>query len=58
MRMRMRKRLLQAGAMGKLALGAVLLAVGLFIASGLDKALEAFALTHRPAWLIDVTTRF
>lgn len=56
--MRMRKRLLQAGAMGKLALGAVLLAVGLFIASGLDNALEAFALTHRPAWLIDVTTRF
>lgn len=56
--MRMRHRMLQAGAMGKLVLGAFLLLVGLFIVSGLDKSLEAFAVAHSPAWLIDVTTRF
>lgn len=55
---RTRQRLLQAGALGKNLLGAVFLAIGLSIVSGLDKSLEAFLVAHSPAWLVDLTTRF
>lgn len=56
--MRTRQRLLQAGSLGKIILGVVFLAVGLSIVSGLDKSLEAFAVGHSPAWLVDLTTRY
>lgn len=56
--MRWRNRLLTAGKTGKFALGAVLLAVGLLIFSGLDKTIEAVLVDASPDWLTNLTTRY
>lgn len=53
-----RGRLLNAGKAGKMALGGLLLALGLMIASGLDKRIETFLVDLSPAWLTELTTRF
>jgi cytochrome c biogenesis protein CcdA len=53
-----RGRLLNAGKAGKMALGGLLLALGLMIASGLDKRIETFLVDVSPAWLTELTTRF
>jgi cytochrome c biogenesis protein CcdA len=53
-----RGRLLNAGKAGKMALGGLLLALGLMIASGLDKRIETLLVDLSPAWLTDLTTRF
>jgi cytochrome c biogenesis protein CcdA len=53
-----RGRLLNAGRAGKMALGGVLLTLGLMIASGLDKRIETFLVDLSPAWLTALTTRF
>ncbi len=53
-----RGRLLNAGKAGKMALGSLLLALGLMIASGLDKRIETFLVDLSPAWLTELTTRF
>jgi cytochrome c-type biogenesis protein len=53
-----RGRLLNAGKAGKKALGGLLLALGLMIASGLDKRIETFLVDLSPAWLTELTTRF
>ena len=52
-----RLRLLHAGAAGRIALGAVLIAVGVAVWSGLDKTIEAAALARLPAWWIDLLAR-
>jgi cytochrome c-type biogenesis protein len=51
-----RGRLLQAGRGGKKLLGAVMLTLGAFILSGLDKQAEIWLLDHAPPWLIRLTT--
>jgi cytochrome c biogenesis protein CcdA len=56
--MRWRTKLLQAGSRGKMILGAVLLAAGLLVLTGLDKQVEAAVVNVMPAWLTDVTTRY
>lgn len=56
--MRWRDRLLSAGKNGKTALGGVLVAAGLLIATGLDKSIEAALVDASPAWLTHLTTRF
>ena len=56
--LRWRGRLLEAGRGGKMLLGAVLLAIGLLIVSGLDKRLEAALVEASPAWLTELTTRY
>lgn len=53
-----RGRLLNAGKAGKMALGGLLLALGLMIASGLDKRIETLLVDLSPAWLTELTTRF
>jgi cytochrome c biogenesis protein CcdA len=53
-----RGRLLNAGKAGKMALGGLLLALGLMIASGLDKRIETFLVDASPAWLTELTTWF
>jgi cytochrome c biogenesis protein CcdA len=53
-----RGRLLNAGKAGKMALGGLLLALGLMIASGLDKRIETLLVDLSPAWLTDLTARF
>ena len=56
--MRWRDRLMSAGKTGKYLLGGVLVAIGLMIVSGLDKALETALVNASPAWLTALTTRF
>src|SRR6266850_5528834 len=55
---RVRGRLLNAGKVGKQVLGLVMLGLGILIAAGLDKSLEAWVLDRTPDWLTTVTTRF
>jgi cytochrome c-type biogenesis protein len=49
---------MSAGSGAKMALGGVLIASGILILSGADKALEASLVSVMPAWLTDLTTRF
>jgi len=55
---KVRGRLLLAGQYGKQLLGLIMLCLGLLIATGTDKALEAWILDHSPGWLTELTTRF
>lgn len=50
--------LARIGRVGKPILGAVLIVLGLLVASGLDKAIEAGLLKLMPAWLVDLVVRF
>lgn len=54
--LRWRSRLLATGQTGKLVLGLVLVAIGLLILSGLDKALETWLVELSPRWLTALTT--
>ena len=56
--MRWRDRLMSAGKTGKAALGILLVAVGLMIVTGLDKAVETALVNASPEWLTTLTTRF
>jgi cytochrome c-type biogenesis protein len=56
--MHWRDRLLKAGKTGKYALGALLLLLGVFIVSGLDRKLETALVNASPTWLTQLTTRF
>jgi cytochrome c biogenesis protein CcdA len=56
--MRWRDRLIAASHGGKVAMGTLLIAVGLLIVSGWDKKLEAVLVEASPAWLTSLTTRF
>jgi cytochrome c-type biogenesis protein len=55
---RWRGRLLEAGRGGKALLGVLLLAIGLMIATGIDKRLETALVDVSPKWLTTLTTRF
>jgi len=54
--LRMRGRLLATGQWGKKALGAVMLVLGAFILTGVDKQVEAWVLDAAPAWLTGIGT--
>lgn len=56
--MRWRGRLLETGKTGKTLLGLLLVAIGLLVATNLDKRLEAILVDASPAWLTELTTRF
>jgi len=55
---KVRGRLLNAGKYGKQLLGIVMLSLGVLIATGADKSVEAWILDRTPDWLTAVTTRF
>ena len=55
--MKVRGRLLSMGKFGKQALGLVMLCLGILIATGTDKLLEAWILDKTPEWLTALTTR-
>jgi cytochrome c biogenesis protein CcdA len=55
---RWRDRLVAAGSGGKMAMGALLVVVGVLILSGLDKRFEAALVEASPDWLTALTTRF
>lgn len=54
--MKWRTRMLAAGSMGKMALGGFLLLLGLLVATGIDKVLEAWLVEMSPQWLTRLTT--
>ena len=54
--MRFKSKLSATGKTGKTLLGALLLVLGILIITGLDKAFEAWVLTHAPEWLTRLTT--
>ncbi len=56
--LKLRGRMLSAGSFAKSALGVVLLAIGLLVLSGTDKAAEAALVAVMPDWLTRLTTRF
>ena len=56
--LRWRGKLAEAGRGGKVLLGIVLVAVGLLVATGADKALEAWLVSASPDWLTSLTTRY
>ena len=55
---RWRDRLVTGGKGAKIALGVLMIAVGLSIVTGLDKSLETLLVAASPAWLTNMTTRF
>jgi cytochrome c-type biogenesis protein len=55
---RMRGRLVATGHGAKVALGGVLITIGLLILSGLDKSLETGLVNASPDWLTNLTTHF
>lgn len=56
--LKLRGRLMVAGGALKPALGIVLVAIGLLVASGYDKRVEAALVAASPDWLTRVTTQF
>jgi cytochrome c-type biogenesis protein len=56
--MRWRGRLMETGKAGKALLGVLLVAIGLFVATGLDRRLETILVDASPAWLTELTTKF
>jgi cytochrome c biogenesis protein CcdA len=55
---RLRGRLMVAGQHGKIALGCIMLLLGVATVTGGDKVFEAWAVDHSPAWLTDLSTRY
>jgi len=56
--LRWRGRLMETGSVGKTLLGVLLIAVGLLVATNLDKRLETVLVDASPAWLTELTTKF
>ncbi len=56
--MKARGKLMQAGKTGKIALGAIMVAIAALILTGADKPLETWLVQASPAWLTALTTRF
>ncbi len=56
--LRWRNRMLAAGSRGKMIFGAILLAAGLLVLTGLDKRVEAALIDISPDWLTELATRF
>jgi cytochrome c biogenesis protein CcdA len=54
---KVRGRLISAGRLGKQLLGAVMVGLGVLIATGADKTVEVFILDHTPGWLLATATR-
>jgi len=56
--LRWKSRMMETGKAGKTLLGVLLVAIGLFVATGLDKRLEAVLVDASPEWLTRLTTQF
>ena len=53
-----RGRLMETGSIGKTVLGVLLVAVGVLVATNLDKRLETILVDASPQWLTELTTKF
>ena len=56
--MSVRGRLLQAGRVGKVALGSAMLLIAIAAMSGRDRQAEVWLVSHSPTWLTNLTTRY
>jgi cytochrome c-type biogenesis protein len=56
--LKVRGRLARAGRYGKQLFGLVMLGLGVLIATGADKSLEAWILDRTPDWLTAITTKY
>ena len=56
--MKVRGRLMTAGQRGKQVFGLLMVCLGVLIATGMDKSVEAWILDHTPNWLTAATTRY
>ena len=56
--MRWKSRMMETGKVGKTLLGLLLVAVGLLVATNLDKRLETVLVDASPAWLTRLTTQY
>lgn len=56
--LRIRNRLLLTGKVARVALGVLLILIGLFIVTGIDKRIESHLVDASPQWLTHLTTRF
>ncbi len=56
--LRSRMRLMAGGARAKAAFAIALVAMGVFVLSGLDKRIETLLVDQSPQWLTNLTTRF
>jgi cytochrome c biogenesis protein CcdA len=56
--LRWRHQMLTAGQVGKVAMGASVLAMGVLILSGVDRLVETRLVQASPAWLTNLTTYF
>ena len=56
--LRWRDKIRDAGKGGKVILGVLLIAVGLFVITGFDKHVEALLVNISPDWLTELTTRY
>jgi cytochrome c biogenesis protein CcdA len=56
--MHWRGRLMGVGTLGKTLLGTLLILLGIFIVTGLDKRSEALLVDLSPTWLTNLTTQF
>lgn len=55
---RVRGKLVGAGKIGKIVLGALLVVMGLLVFTGLDRTLETWLVQISPPWLTELTTRY
>ncbi|HEV2697605.1 MAG TPA: cytochrome c biogenesis protein CcdA, partial [Terriglobales bacterium] len=55
---RWRHQILSVGQSVKIALGALLVVMGILVLGGLDRRLEAALVDASPQWLTDLTTRY
>jgi hypothetical protein len=51
-------KLMLAGKTGKILLGVIIMAIAGLILAGADKTIEAWLVSHSPAWLTALTTRY
>ncbi len=56
--LKMRDRLMSTGRHGKQVFGLVMVCLGVLIATGLDKSVEAWILDRTPDWITAATTRY
>jgi cytochrome c biogenesis protein CcdA len=56
--MNVRGKLMQAGKVGKIALGCAMLLVAFATITGADRPVEVWLVSHSPAWVTNMTTRY
>jgi cytochrome c-type biogenesis protein len=56
--MSVRGKMMQAGKMGKVSLGLAMLLIAVATLTGTDRPVEAWVVSHSPAWVTNITTRF